>query len=59
MFVCVKCFLLPYLCIHVGMFMCGCGCVMHGPVEKSDCFIPALYVLWGPGLCLWAAVWMA
>lgn len=40
-FVCVHA-LLAYLCIHVGMFMCGCGCVMHGPVEKSDCFIPAL-----------------
>lgn len=41
LFVCVRA-LLPYLCIHVCMFMCGCGCVMHDHAEKSDCFIPAL-----------------
>lgn len=36
------CASLPYLCIHVAAFKCDCGCIMHGPVEKSDCFIPAL-----------------
>lgn len=30
-----------YLCIHVARFTAECGCIMHGPAEKSDCFIPA------------------
>lgn len=50
---------MTYMQMCVCVYHCvGVYCVMHGPVEKSDCFIPASEGYGGLGLCLWAAVWM-